>query len=125
MYNHETGTAVTYNATGLPTPNDPKTYEEHLEFATWYHAVTSSRRVNRNVRASAKEHLSKYSLMQLRAIFLFALFENAEELHKGNVLDPLERARVWDRLEFCQHIDYDNDGVPFALDSAEKLKFEN
>jgi hypothetical protein len=125
MYDHKTGTAVTFNAIGLPVPNDPDTYEDHLEFASWYHAVTSSRRVNRNVRAEAKGHLSKYDLSQLRAIFLYALFENAEELKKGNVLDPLERARMWDRLEFCRHIDYDNDGIPFALDSAKNLKFEN
>jgi hypothetical protein len=125
MYDHKTGTAVTFNATGLPIPNDPVTYEDHLEFASWYHAVTSSRRVNRNVRASAKEHLTKYSLMQLRAIFLFALFENTEELQKGNVLDPLERAKVWDRLDENRQIDYDNSGVPFALDSANDLKFTN
>lgn len=125
MYDHKTGTAVTFNAIGLPTPNDPSTYDEHLEFASWYHAVTSSRRVNRNVRASAKEHLTKYSLMQLRAIFLYALFENFEELQKGNVLDPLERARIWDRMEEQRFINFDESGVPYALDSADKLKFDN
>lgn len=125
MYDHKTGTAVTFNAIGLPVSNDPETYDEHLEFASWYHAVTSSRRVNRNVRASAKEHLTKYSLMQLRAIFLFALFENAEELQKGNMLDPLEKARVWDKMEEHRHINFDDNGVPYALDSANNLKFDN
>lgn len=125
MYDHKTGTAVTFNAIGLPVSNDPETYDDHLEFASWYHAVTSSRRVNRNVRASAKEHLTKYSLMQLRAIFLFALFENAEELQKGNMLDPLEKARVWDKMEEHRHINFDDNGVPYALDSANNLKFDN
>lgn len=125
MYDHKTGTAVTFNAIGLPVSNDPETYDDHLEFASWYHAVTSSRRVNRNVRASAKEHLTKYSLMQLRAIFLFALFENTEELQKGNMLDPLEKARVWDKMEEHRHINFDDNGVPYALDSANNLKFDN
>lgn len=123
MYDHKTGTAVTFNATGLPVPNDPMTYEDHLEFASWYHAVTSTRRVNRHIRATAKEHLTKYSLMQLRAIFLYALFENAEEVQKANLLDPLEKARVWDKLEEQRFINFDESGVPYALDSADHLKF--
>jgi hypothetical protein len=125
MYNAKSGTRVTFNAPALPVANDPDTYEEHLEFASWYHAVTSTRRVNANVRAAAKEHLTKYSLMELRALFLFALFEYAEELKKGNVLDPLERMQLWDRLDLQGLIFFDNESVPHATDAAQNFKFEN
>lgn len=125
MFDRRSRTNVTFNARALPVANDPGTYEEHLEFAAWYHAVTSTRRVNRNVRESAKMHLSKYSLMQLRAIFLYALFENQEELHKGNVLDPLERLQVWERMERQRLVTYCARRTPCATDAAEHFKFDS
>lgn len=125
MYDSKHGSFVTFNAPALPIPNDPKTYDEHLEFASWYHAVTSSRRVNVNVRASAKEHLSKYSLMELRAIFLFAFFEYHEEIQKGNVLDPLEKLKVWERINRQRLVVYCANSIAKATDAADKFKFEN
>lgn len=125
MRDYKHGTNVTFNAPALPVPNNPNTYEEHLEFAAWYHAVTTSRRVNKNVRESAKEHLSKYSLLQLRAIFIFAFFEYHEELHKGNVLDPLERLMMWERINRQRLVTYCHNKVASATDAAEHFKFEN
>lgn len=125
MYDRKHNTFVTFNAPGLPVPNNPDTYEEHLEFASWYHAVTTSRRVNKNVRDGAKEHLSKYSLMQLRAIFIFAYFEYHEELQKGNVLDPLERLNIWERINRQRLVTYCANKIAAATDAAGKFKFEN
>lgn len=125
MYDAKHQKFVTFNAPALPIPNDPHTYDEHLEFASWYHAVTTSRRVNANVRKSAKEHLSKYSLMELRAIFIFAFFEYHEELHKGNVLDPLERLQLWERIERQRLVKYCANKTASATDAADKFKFED
>lgn len=125
MYDRKHNTFVTFNAPALPVPNDPHTYQDHLEFASWYHAVTTSRRVNKNVRDSAKEHLSKYSLMQLRAIFIFAFFEYHEELQKGNVLDALERLQLWERINRQRLVTYCASKTAVATDAAEHFKFEN
>ena len=97
MFDKDRGAHVTFNAPVLPVSLDPKTFEEHLEFATWYTVISSTRRTDR-VRQMVRRDLSQYDIMELRAIFLFAVKERELENAKREMLNPLERAGIWDFL---------------------------
>jgi len=108
MFVAERGIHVSFNAPVLPVSLDPETFEEHLEFATWYQLITSSRRTN-VVRRKVRQDLSRYSLMQLRAIFLFAVAERHAENEKGDLLNALEKAEIWTELYESDMIDLSDD----------------
>lgn len=97
MFDKDRGAHVTFNAPVLPVSLDPETFEEHLDFATWYTVISSTRRTDR-VRQLVRRDLAKYSLMELRAIFLFAVKERELENAKGEMLNPIERAGIWQEL---------------------------
>lgn len=123
MYDKRRRIHVTFNAAVLPIELDPDTYEDHLEFAVWYQLISSTRRSRLN-RDRVRKDLSRYSLMQLRAIFLFAVFEHRNEIEKQDTLNELERAMLWDRLELSWLIEFDPDLVPVATDAAHDVQFE-
>lgn len=97
MFDKDRGAHVTFNAPVLPVSLDPKTFEEHLEFATWYTVISSTRRTDR-VRRLVRQDLAQYDIMELRAIFLLAVRERVAENKKRDMLNPLERAGVWQDL---------------------------
>jgi len=87
-------------ATGMPL--DPNTFEEHLQFATEYQLAMyrlGSKQKREQTRPHVRQGLAYSSLMQLRALFLFAMAEHQFEIAKGGRLNEMERAAVWRVLE--------------------------
>jgi len=87
-------------ATGMPL--DPNTFDEHLQFATEYQLAMyrlGSKQKREETRPHVRHALAYNSLMQLRALFLFAQAEHQHEIAKGGRLNEMERASVWRMLE--------------------------
>lgn len=126
MFDRHRGAHVTFNAPILPVSLNPETFEEHLEFATWYTVISSTRRTDR-VRQLVRRDLAKYSLMELRAIFLFAVRERELENEKGSMLNPIERAGVWSFLYHSDQVDWNYDGFarPVATDGSLSVVYPN
>jgi hypothetical protein len=131
MYDRKRKTHVTFDATVLPVSTDPDTYEEHLVFATWYQMISSPRRTSgsgksnrEKVMREIREELSSYSLMQLRAIFLFAIFERELEQQKGDTLNVLERVQLWERMDRQRVVTYCALRLPAATDAADKFRYD-
>lgn len=126
MFDKHRGAHVTFNAPVLPVSLNPETFEEHLEFATWYTVISSTRRTDR-VRQLVRRDLAKYSLMELRAIFLFAVKEREMENAKGEMLNPIERAGVWSFLYHSDMVDwtYEGGARPAATDDSLSVVYPN
>lgn len=87
-------------ATGIKL--DPDTFEEHLAFATEYQLAMfrlGSKAKREQTRPHVRQSLGYSSLMQLRALYLFAMAEHQHEIAKGGRLNEMERASVWRMLE--------------------------
>jgi hypothetical protein len=81
---------------------DPDTFDEHLAFATEYQLAMyrlGSKSKREQTRPHVRQSLGYKSLMQLRALYLFAMAEHQFEIAKGGRLDEMERAAVWRVLE--------------------------
>lgn len=131
MFDKKRKTHVTFNAMVLPVAKDPNTYEEHLEFAVWYQMISSPRRTSgsgastrENVMAQIRKELGRYSLVQLRAIFLFSIFERETEHQKGDTLNVLERVQLWERMERQRLVTYCANRLPAATDAADKFTYD-
>lgn len=131
MYDKKRKIHVTFNAMVLPVAKDPNTFEEHLVFATWYQMISSPRRTSgsggsnrEKILGSIRSELAKYSLMQLRAIFLFSIFEREMEHQKGDTLNMLERVQLWERMERQRLVTYCANRLPAATDAADKFKYD-
>lgn len=131
MYDKKRKTHVTFNAMVLSVSKDPDTYEEHLEFATWYQMISSPRRTSGSggsnrakILDQIRRELSGLSLMQLRAIFLFAIFEREMEHQKGDTLNVLERVMLWEKMERQRLVTYCVNKLPAATDAADKFKYD-
>lgn len=106
MYDKEHRIQVAFDAktisetTGMPL--DPNTFQEHLQFATEYQLAMyrlGSKSKREQTRPHVRHDLAYNSLMQLRALFLFAQAEHQHEIAKGGRLNEMERAAVWRTLE--------------------------
>lgn len=127
MFDKDRGAHVTFNAPVLPVSLDPNTFEEHLDFATWYTVISSTRRTDR-VRQLVRRDLAKRSLMELRAVFLFAVKERELENEKGEMLNPLERASIWQELYESDMIDWTTlpgRPHPYATDESLSVVYPN
>lgn len=73
---------------------DPATYEDHLMWVTEYTLKQRGLRVDH--RLQVRNSLKACSLPQLRAVFLFAVFERKREVevHRGRLDEP-QRAAIW------------------------------
>lgn len=94
-------------ATGMPL--DPDTFEEHLQFATEYQLAMyrlGSKAKREETRPHVRHALAYNSLMELRALFLFAQAEHQFEIAKGGRLNEMERAAVWRVLEHEEKIEF-------------------
>jgi hypothetical protein len=131
MYDRKRKAHVTFDAMVLPVSRNPNTFEEHLEFAVWYQMISSPRRTSgsggsnrEKVLAGIRSELAKCSLMQLRAIFLFAVFERAHENTKGDTLNVLERAQLWEAMAHQRLITYCASRLPAATDATDKFTYD-
>lgn len=131
MYDRTRKTHITFNGNVLPVPTDPRTYDEHLEFATWYQMISSPRRTsgsggsNRDkVMREIRQDLAKLSLMQLRAIFLFSIFERTAEYEKGDTLNTLERVQVWEKMHRLNYVSYCPSKLPAATGNDNGIEYK-
>lgn len=131
MYDHKRKVHVTFNAMVLNVAKNPNTFEEHLEFATWYQMISSPRRTSgsggsnrEKVLSGIRHELGRCSLMQLRAMFLFSIFEREAEHQKGDTLNMLERAQVWERMAHLRLVTYCATRLPAATDKAHNFKYD-
>lgn len=102
MYDRRHRIQVAFDAETVGVPLDPDTFDEHLDFATEYQ-LAMYRLGSRDKREQTRPHVRdamarSHSLMQLRALYLFAMAEHEAEVAKGGRLNELERASVWHRL---------------------------
>lgn len=113
-------------ATGMSL--DPDTFEEHLDFAVNYQ-LAMYRMSSRDKREQTRPHVvsslsSRYSLMELRALFLFANAEHKAEIVKGGRLNELERGELWVQLADDELIDFPERGAsPVATDKSITIKY--
>lgn len=94
-------------ATGMPL--DPDTFEEHLQFATEYQLAMyrlGSKSKREQTRPHVRHDLAYNSLMELRALYLFARAEHQFEIAKGGRLNEMERAAVWRVLELEEKVEF-------------------
>jgi len=102
MYDRKHRIQVAFDAETVGVPLDPDTFEDHLVFATEYQ-LAMYRLGSKSKREETRPHVrhamaSTHSLMQLRALYLFAMAEHEAEISKGGRLNELERAGVWHSL---------------------------
>ncbi|AVP41414.1 hypothetical protein SEA_YARA_80 [Streptomyces phage Yara] len=73
---------------------NPVSYEEHLMWATEY--TLRQRGLRAQERLQVRNSLMACSVPQLRAVFLFAVFERKREVevHRGRLDEP-QRAALW------------------------------
>lgn len=73
---------------------DPHTYEDHLQWVTEY--TLRQRNLRAEHRPQVRHSLMACSLMALRAVFIFAVFERKREVevHRGRLDEP-QRAALW------------------------------
>ena len=120
--------ATVAEATGIKL--DPDTFEDHLEFATEYQ-LAMYRLGSRDKRDQTRPHVrealsSRYSLMELRALFLFAHAEHKAEIHKGGRLNELERGELWIQLADDDLIEFPERGAsPVATNKSITVKYDN
>ncbi|AVP41522.1 hypothetical protein SEA_WENTWORTH_83 [Streptomyces phage Wentworth] len=94
-------------ATGIKL--DPDTFEEHLDFATEYQLAMyrlGSKSKREQTRPHVRHGLMYSTLMQLRALYLFAMAEHQMEIGKGGRLNEMERAAVWRELERTGKVEF-------------------
>lgn len=104
-------------ATGMPL--DPNTFQEHLQFATEYQLAMyrlGSKSKREQTRPHVRHDLAYNSLMQLRALFLFAQAEHQHEIAKGGRLNEMERAAVWRTLEHEGKVEFGPSRMYHATD---------
>lgn len=104
-------------ATGMPL--DPDTFQEHLQFATEYQLAMyrlGSKSKREQTRPHVRHDLAYNSLMQLRALFLFAQAEHQQEIAKGGRLNEMERAAVWRMLEHEGKVEFGPSRMYHATD---------
>lgn len=109
--------ATVAEATGISL--DPDTFEEHLQFATEYQLAMyrlGSKQKREDTRPHVRQSLHYHSLMQLRALFLFAMAEHSHEVAKGGRLNEMERAAVWRMLEHEGKVEFGPERMYRALD---------
>lgn len=129
MYDRKHRIQVAFDAETVGVPLDPQTFEDHLTFATEYQ-LAMYRLGSKSKREETRPHVRKglaksYSLMELRALFLFAVCEHQAEVDKGGRLNELERASVWARLERQRWIALNTEHDTFAAtDAADKIRYE-
>jgi hypothetical protein len=117
MLDQTTGKHVTFNwKVFAKIKANPDTYNEHLDWAVEYHIAAYRLRA---ARVRLRKELGKLTTMQLRAIFLFSIFENYAERAKGERLNELERLQVWERLNRQRLVTYCANRLPVATDAAE------
>lgn len=104
-------------ATGIKL--DPDTFEEHLQFATEYQLAMyrlGSKAKREQTRPHVRNSLGYSSLMQLRALWMFAMAEHQHEIAKGGRLNEMERASVWRMLEHEGKVEFGPERMYRALD---------
>jgi hypothetical protein len=123
MYDRKHRIQVAFDAetvaetTGMPL--DPDTFEEHLQFATEYQLAMyrlGSKQKREETRPHVRHALGYSSLMQLRALFLFAMAEHQHEIAKGGRLNEMERAAVWRMLEHEGKVEFGPERMYRATD---------
>lgn len=123
MYDRKHRIQVAFDAetvaetTGMPL--DPDTFEEHLQFATEYQLAMyrlGSKQKREETRPHVRHALGHSSLMQLRALFLFAMAEHQHEIAKGGRLNEMERAAVWRMLEHEGKVEFGPERMYRATD---------
>lgn len=120
--------ATVAEATGIKL--DPDTFEDHLEFATEYQ-LAMYRLGSRDKRDQTRPHVrealsSRYSLMELRALFLFAHAEHKAEIVKGGRLNELERGELWLQLADDDLVEFPERGcAPVATNKSITVKYDN
>jgi hypothetical protein len=121
---------VAFDAETVGVPLNPQTFADHLDFATEYQ-LAMYRLGSKSKREETRPHVrhalaTRYSLMDLRALFLFAVAEHEAEVAKGGRLNELERAAVWAGLERQRWIVLNPKNNTYAAtDAAEHVKYEN
>ncbi|QNR52027.1 hypothetical protein phiRKBJ001_85 [Streptomyces phage phiRKBJ001] len=132
MYDRKHRTQVAFDAaTVAEVMNislDPRTFSEHLDFATEYQLAMfrfGSKAKRDDSRKQVRMSLGNYSLMQLRALFLFAVVEHDLEIAKGGRLNEMERVAAWQYLARQRWIVFDDDYRLYrATDAAENIKYD-
>ena len=129
MWDKKAGQNVTFDISQIGVSADPKTFSDHVRFATEYqlsrHAFRA-RTGRERVRMVMHQEMSKYSLMDLRALFLFALFEYDAELRKKQRLNDLERASLWRKMEDQRLVVFDRRSLRYrATDAAENFNYND
>lgn len=73
---------------------DPHTYEDHLMWVTEY--TLKQRGLRPEHRTQVRNSLTRCSLMELRAVFIFSVFERKREaeVHRGRLDEP-QRIGIW------------------------------
>lgn len=129
MYDRTHRIQVAFDAATVGVPLDPQTFEQHLDFATEYQ-LAMYRLGSKSKREETRPHVRKamakaHSLMDLRALFLYAVVEHDLEIAKGGRLNELERGGVWRWLEGQRWIVFDGDKRHYtATDAADKVKYD-
>lgn len=105
-------------ATGISL--EPDTFQDHLEYATEYQ-LAMYRLGSKSKRDETRPHVRaalahEYSLMELRALYLFSIAEHENEVLKGGRLNEMQRAMVWRKLEHAGKIFVDSSGKYAATD---------
>jgi len=130
MYDRKHRIQVAFDAETVGVPLDPETFEDHLEFATEYQ-LAMYRLGSKSKRDETRPHVrhglaSRYSLMELRALFLFANAEHKAEIAKGGRLNELERGELWVQIADDGLIEFPARGTaPVATDKSITIKYDN
>lgn len=130
MYDARHRIQVAFDAATVGVPLNPRTFEEHLEFCTEYQLAMyrlGSRAKRDETRAYVRRDLAgKYTMMELRALFVFAVEEHKAEVEKGGRLDELERGELWVQIADDRVIDYPERGEPpVATDKSMSITYDN
>src|SRR3546814_4841042 len=92
-----------FAADTVGVPLDPETFEDHLDFATEYQLAMYrlGGRVKRDeTRPFVRDApATRQSLMELRALFLFAVAEHKAAIDRHRRLPEPERCETWLQLE--------------------------
>lgn len=113
-------------ATGIKV--DPDTFQEHLAFATEYQLAMyrlGSKQKREETRPHVRHAMGYSSLMQLRALVLFAKAEHQHEIAKGGRLNEMERASVWRMLEHEGKVEFGPERMYRATDPANTVLREH
>lgn len=130
MYDAKHRIQVAFDAVTVGVPLNPRTFDEHLSFCTEYQ-LAMYRLGSKTKRDETRHHVrsalaAKYSMMELRALFVFAVEEHKAEVEKGGRLDELERGELWVQIADDEIIDYPERGEPpIATDKSMLITYDN